>query len=598
MSLRNRVLNWFGPPAYYAYEWELRAALLRASLFGATLVALLYLALGGLNVFRPRLFPWDGLGLLAVTLVCIFLYRRRSERSIPLAASWLVAAINVIATFNSIFYGINHPVNALYVVGIVLAGMLVGGWFLPMWVALDTLFVVGWGVAELYGLGEVSSGAVQTTGELFSGVVFWWFIFALSGWLVLLFARHLESNTQIARGQTTALRRILNALTQFGELAPVLEQVLVTFARQLQADWAGLYLLQQETDALHFRLGYGHEGLIDADSDRQNAAVPSESVLPAISGVLLWQELRRRRRPIVVHDAGSDRRLDHHFLRMFPESKTILFVPVMLDDDLAGFFSINSPHRRRFVDAEIELAESLSQYASLALQMRNLTRQAQSAVVIEERNRMAREIHDTLAQNFTGIIIQLEAAEDVLSHDTPVALEHLARGRELARRGLDDARRSVWALRAQSLEEADLVQALKRLASTTTAPERPRIQVRINGTPYKLAASVEDELLGIAHEALHNALRHAEAQRIEISLSYETNQLRLEIVDDGRGFDLRQRSSGVGRATMSERAQRIHARLQLLSEPGKGTRVVCMSPIPRAKTTSHLNSPEDESANG
>src|SRR5690606_6384172 len=132
------------------------------------------------------------------------------------------------------------------------------------------------------------------------------------------------------------------------------------------------------------------------------------------------------------------------------------------------------------------------------------------------RNRMAQEIHDTLAQGLTGIIIQLEAAEDVLGGEPGVVQNHLDRARLLARESLAEARRSVWALRPQVLEETDLPGALQRLAARLQDGRPSTIQAEITGEPFPLSALVESELLRIAQEALNNGVKHAAAENIKL----------------------------------------------------------------------------------
>jgi signal transduction histidine kinase len=229
----------------------------------------------------------------------------------------------------------------------------------------------------------------------------------------------------------------------------------------------------------------------------------------------------------------------------------------------------------------------LVQQATLAIQLTelsdNASRQASEGAVLEERNRLAREIHDTLAQGFTGIVIQLEAAEDTLAEDEKeAALAHLARARELARDSLAEARRSVQALRPLALERDDLPGALRRSVEQLTAGTAISIEVVISGLPVTLSEQVENELLRIGQEAVNNAVKHAGATAVMVELSYETNGVTLMIQDNGRGFDSHQPAPGFGLAGMRERANRIGAEIMIDSQPGGGTTVCC-----RVDDTSH-----------
>jgi PAS domain S-box-containing protein len=203
-------------------------------------------------------------------------------------------------------------------------------------------------------------------------------------------------------------------------------------------------------------------------------------------------------------------------------------------------------------------------------------KQAEEASVLEERNRMAREIHDTLAQAFTGIIVHLGAASRVIEDASSEAREHILTVRDLARRGLTEARRSVEALRPQLLENGDLCSALKRLTMQMQSYSQARITYEVTGQVYPLRSDIESNLLRIGQEALTNAVKYAVANEIRVEMIYEPTQCFLKIKDDGRGYDAESASvgSGYGLVGMRERARHIDAELTIQTHPGKGTEVV------------------------
>jgi PAS domain S-box-containing protein len=205
-----------------------------------------------------------------------------------------------------------------------------------------------------------------------------------------------------------------------------------------------------------------------------------------------------------------------------------------------------------------------------------LQKQAEAASILEERNRMAREIHDTLAQAFTGILIQVDAATQVLTDDAEATQAHLDTIEELARTGLSEARRSVTALRPQLLEEGDLSSALERLVNQMRVATNTDIIYSIQGVAYSLPAEVENNLLRIGQEALTNAIKYANANEIRIELVYDDAQCRLQVKDDGQGFGVVgvPMSGGFGLLGMSERAERIGAQLAIESQPGQGTEII------------------------
>jgi two-component system NarL family sensor kinase len=204
-------------------------------------------------------------------------------------------------------------------------------------------------------------------------------------------------------------------------------------------------------------------------------------------------------------------------------------------------------------------------------------KQAEAASILEERNRMAREIHDTLAQSFTGILAQVGAANQVLTDDVEATQAHLDLIKELARTGLTEARRSVVALRPQLLEDGSLQSALHRLvAQIRAAAMDTTLYYEIEGAVYALPPEVESNLLRIGQEALTNAMRHAHADKIRVELVYDRNRFCLRVKDNGQGFGVGSipASQGFGLLGMSERAERIGAQLTIRSQPGQGTEMI------------------------
>ena len=204
-------------------------------------------------------------------------------------------------------------------------------------------------------------------------------------------------------------------------------------------------------------------------------------------------------------------------------------------------------------------------------------KRAEAASIIEERNRMAREIHDTLAQAFTGILAQVGAAKQVLTDDLEAAQAHLDLIKELARTGLTEARRSVVALRPQLLEEGSLQSALHRLvAQIRAAAMDTTLYYELEGKVYSLPTEVENNLLRMGQEALTNAIRHANADEIRVELVYDRDRVCLRVRDNGQGFGVGSipSSEGFGLLGMSERAERIGAQLTIRSQPGQGTEII------------------------
>jgi signal transduction histidine kinase len=198
----------------------------------------------------------------------------------------------------------------------------------------------------------------------------------------------------------------------------------------------------------------------------------------------------------------------------------------------------------------------------------------QRNAIVAERTRFARDIHDTLAQGFTGIMMQLNAAEQRLPADAPDARTHIEKARELANASLDEARRSVAALRIAS---GSLLDAIEQTARKLTSDSGVQLDTKLEGQPYALPELCEANLLRIAQEALTNAVRHSGTARIGIRLAYRTGSVELEVGDSGRGMSGAE-PSGFGVDGMRERARQIGGEIQILSDPGRGTRIVVTVP--------------------
>jgi ligand-binding sensor domain-containing protein/signal transduction histidine kinase len=206
---------------------------------------------------------------------------------------------------------------------------------------------------------------------------------------------------------------------------------------------------------------------------------------------------------------------------------------------------------------------------------------AQFAAVLAERTRIAREIHDNLAQEMLGISVQLEVLARTMPPDAEVAKGHLDRVRTLVRHGIAEARRYVWDLRSQALEGADLPKALSETARRLTAPTTIEAQVQVGGTFRPLATAVEENLLRIGQEAINNAVKHAQPKHILVNLTFDTSKVQLSVRDDGRGFNEAnvETNGHFGLIGMRERAKQIGANLRVISTLGTGTEVVVDVPV-------------------
>jgi signal transduction histidine kinase len=259
---------------------------------------------------------------------------------------------------------------------------------------------------------------------------------------------------------------------------------------------------------------------------------------------------------------------------------------IILQTALTGFFSfigiklMEEDKQRRELLNRLEAATE--ENAGLHAQ---LLTQAREAGMLDERQRMAREIHDTLAQGLTGIITQLEATERAAERPDQWR-RHLDQARTLARTSLSEARRSVQALRPEPLEAANLPQALGEMASRWSETSTVELSFATTGEPRPLLAELEMTLFRVAQEALANVAKHAKASKVGLTLSYTDHAVLLDVRDDGLGFLARPSDGnghpgdgqGFGLEGMRQRLRRVAGSLEIESAPGDGTAVSASVP--------------------
>lgn len=265
---------------------------------------------------------------------------------------------------------------------------------------------------------------------------------------------------------------------------------------------------------------------------------------------------------------------------------SVLIYPLVFGARNVGFFILS--FRREAPEVQhSELLVALAQQATLAVQLTRLAYSAKEAAVLVERTRIGQEIHDGLAQAFTGILMQLGAAEEFqpCKKKNSELAGVLNRIRDLARDGLSEARRSVMALRLDQTRRAGLQIALRQLCDRSTVPGRVTCTFEGGDFVTGLKPEHEHELLRIAQEAVSNAMRHARPSNVVITMADESTHWALSVADDGVGMDQHVEcysGEGFGLTSMRQRAGAIGGEWQIDSSPGKGTRVSVRLPKRRA----------------
>jgi two-component system NarL family sensor kinase len=255
-------------------------------------------------------------------------------------------------------------------------------------------------------------------------------------------------------------------------------------------------------------------------------------------------------------------------------------IPLYFQDKPLGIMNVAGPDWRRLSRAELELLSTIAYQVGIAVERARLAEAGARLARAEERSRLAREIHDTLAQGLTAIILQLESAQRNLESHPERSRERLERALAAARESLEDARRSVLDLRTAPLAGRPLAAALAALGRAFTAETGVRVHVRAGPLPA-LPLRVEAELYRLAQEALANVRRHARARDVTVDLRAAAGRLRLSLRDDGRGFEPRRIAAGhYGILGMRERVRLLGGRLRVASRPGQGTTLSVSIPLP------------------
>jgi len=258
-------------------------------------------------------------------------------------------------------------------------------------------------------------------------------------------------------------------------------------------------------------------------------------------------------------------------------------IPLYFQDKPLGIMNVTGPAWRRLTDEELHLLSTIAYEVGIAVERARLAGESARLARVEERARLAREIHDTLAQGLTAIALHLESALRHLDQRPGQARQRLERALETARTSLEEARRSVLNLRAAPLAGKPLPEAVEALARGFTSESGIRVRVRA-GSPRPLPLAVEAELYRIVQEALTNVRRHAHATEAEIALEYTPRRIRLSVTDNGRGFDPAEVADDrQGIVGMRERAALLGGQLRVYSRASglaTGTRVTASVPLP------------------
>lgn len=281
-------------------------------------------------------------------------------------------------------------------------------------------------------------------------------------------------------------------------------------------------------------------------------------------------------KPFRAPDISADPRFEG-WPEAHPHMRSFLGVPIVAAGEVVGAFYLTDKkggRRAAFTEADQQLIELLAAHAAVAIENARLHERSRELTIVEERNRLARELHDAVSQSLFSVSLTAEAAAQLVESDPARARDQLAIIRDLTRGAMEEMRSLIFELRPAELGEDGLASTLQKHVHVLRRVHGKEIELEVDGS-RQLRPEVEKEVFRIAQEALSNALKHATPERIEVRLELQDGTMRLAVVDDGAGFDPGSPRAGkrLGLSSMRERAEALGGELRVTSQPGVGTTV-------------------------
>jgi signal transduction histidine kinase len=366
-----------------------------------------------------------------------------------------------------------------------------------------------------------------------------------------------------------ALSDVVLALAAEREVEPVLQR-LVHAARALGgARYAALGVPDGEGAFARF-----------ITSGMSEALITAMGPLPRTHGLL--GAMLESAEPYRTDDIRDDPRFRGWWPDAHPQMRSFLGHPIRARGGVLGaLYLTDKEDGGSFSEEDERLIGLLAAHAAIAIENARLHERSRELSIVEERNRLARELHDSVTQRLFGVVLAAESASTLLARDPGSAAGELGRVRELAREAMDELRAVVFELRPAALEAEGLASVLRKHVDVLRRVSGRAIELRVSDPP-RLPAAASAQVLRIAQEALQNAVRHGDADRIEVRLEGADGGLALTVGDDGRGFDVAApgvRGRRLGLTSMEERAAELGGRLAIDSGPGTGTRVRLEVPL-------------------
>ena len=385
----------------------------------------------------------------------------------------------------------------------------------------------------------------------------------------------LEQRVAERTRELTTLLDIACNLTSTLELEPLLTLILDGLGSVVEYDGASLLALEGDDLVVLVRRAPGM-------GERE---FPTSYTVASHGAI--WDRLRRGE-PVLIGDVYAEDPLAQTYRALVGDylnaalsyEGSFLAVPLMLKDGIMGILSLSSGEKERYTNHHVRLTQAVAQQAAVAIENARLYARAQEIGVLEERQRLARELHDSVTQALFSMTLHSAAlqmglgrAGVSLSGQSAHSMEQLTR---LSQAAVAEMRALIFELRPGALREEGLVAALRKHAAALSARQERIVSIEAPADRVALSEEVEEQLFRVAQEALHNVVKHAHAGRVTVRIEEASNgeAVGLEVIDDGRGFDTTLPYPGhMGLRTMLDRVQRVGGTLDVASVPGEGTTV-------------------------
>jgi signal transduction histidine kinase len=326
---------------------------------------------------------------------------------------------------------------------------------------------------------------------------------------------------------------------------------------------------------LIYLLDESGEHLIQATSSLDTGPFKEHRVSVHSTRSLVARALQTRQ-GVIVNDIAHTP--EYSLTPILPEAQSEMAIPMIVADRLIGVLDVQSPEVDRFTQDDIRVMSTLADLIAVAVENARLYQGAQEIAAFEERNRLARELHDSVSQALYGIALGTRTARILYDRDPTKVVEPLDYVMSLAEAALTEMRALIFDLRPESLDNEGLVMALTKQAQSVQARHGVKVQIDMCHEPT-FAFELKEALYRIAREAMHNIVKHANASQLTLHLNHDSESILLWIEDNGKGFDTGADFPGhLGLHTMRERAERLKGEFSIESTPGQGTRITVRIP--------------------